>query len=318
LNIKLEQVLENGIDEVDFIYKYKNNVHLAFDYITIKMCMRQKLDYLLVQEAQKYGIHLKTAEKVVDLDQDKGHIIVKTDKSQYNGKYLVGADGAHSIVASKFFNINKKRAMAVEGEINITPDLKVDKNRMELHYGIIPHGYGWIFPKEKVLSIGIGSFSPSLKGLNKYYYKFKKEIGLGGHQELILKAHPIPLIKEKNPVLHTGHVLLTGDAAGLVDPLCGEGIYYALQTGIWAANAIINNNLQEYSAMIQKRILPELRQADILARLIYNALPVINRLVNSDPLIAENLLAVVYGKGTYKDLFRYLINKYSIFRQALS
>lgn len=318
LNVNLDKVIINAVDQVHFIYKHKNNVNLTFDYKTIKMCMRDTLDYHLVQETQKYPVHVKSTETVLAIVQYKDHVLVKTDKSQYRGKYLLGADGAHSIVASKVFNLNKKRAVAVEGEIMLPPEMNVCKNMIELHYGIIPHGYGWIFPKDKVLSIGIGSFLPSLKGLHNYYHKFKREIGLHQHREVILKAHPLPLLKENKPLLHTGNVLLAGDAAGLVDPLCGEGIYYALQTGIWAAQAILNDDLEGYTTTINKHVLPELKQASILAQIIYSTLPVINRLVNSDPSIAKSLLEVVYGLGTYQDLFKYLRGKYSLFSQAYS
>jgi flavin-dependent dehydrogenase len=275
--------------------------------------MRDKLDFSLVTKAKDKGIIVNSHEKATEIIQEENYTIVKTDKSEYKSKYIVGADGAHSITA-KHFNISKKYAIAIEAEILTTSKINFYKNDIGLYYGIIPHGYGWVFPKKDVISIGIGSFLPKVKGLKNYYYKFKKNIGLIDYKEKILRGHPIPILTHKNSKYNNGKILLAGDAAGLADPLSGEGIYYSLQSGIWAAEAIINSDLDEYTEKINSILIPQLKQAEILSKIIYNALPIINKLINSNPEIAKKLVEVIYGKSSYNDLFKYLTKKYSIFR----
>ncbi len=314
LDVDINKFVENEINNVDFIYKHKNTVNINFDYPVIKTSMRDKLDFGLINKSTNFGTIVNSSEKVEEINQKENYIVVKTDKTEYKSSFVVGADGAHSVTA-KHFNNTKKNAIAVEAEIINTPEMNVNKKTIELHYGIIPHGYGWIFPKKNVISIGIGSFLPKTKGLNDYYYKFKENIGFKNCEEKILKGHPIPILTHKNSNYNNGNILLVGDAAGLVDPLSGEGIYYALQSGIWAAEAIINKNSDKYTKIIKNKLLPQLKQAEILSKIIFNTLPVINKLINSNPDIAKKLVEVIYGKLTYNELFKYLTKRYSIFRQ---
>lgn len=314
LNLQeVDSVIETKIYNVQFIYKFDNCVSVNFDYPVVSMCMRDKFDHLLVKKAAKNGATVKSGEKALEIETGYREIKVITNQSFYKGKYFIGADGAHSI-AAKLFSNRKKNAIAVEAEISATAKTNFQKDKLELHYGIIPHGYGWIFPKKEVISLGIGSFLPSIKGLQKYYRSFKKGAGFENTKELILKAHPIPLPTERT--LCNERVVLIGDAAGLADPLCGEGIYYALKSGLLAAEALMQDKTGLYAESVTKHFLPQLRQAEKLSRIIYGALPLINRLVNSDPQIARKLVNVVYGSENYSDLFSYLAGKYNIFKRA--
>ncbi len=109
----------------------------------------------------------------------------------------------------------------------------------------LPGGYGWLFPKADHLNIGVGVFSPAqddgcrrLKqitrkllqsyaqqklGISTLDHVTGQQLGMGGHN-----------------YLPRGRVLLTGDAAGLVDPLTGEGIHSAITSGQAAAAAILS------------------------------------------------------------------------------
>ena len=119
---------------------------------------------------------------------------------------------------------------------------------MHLDFGAVPDGYGWVFPKNGHLNVGLYSESQQQKitrstlaeyiqkklGTPKFYGVIGQYLGMGGGG---------------NPHSHR-RVLLVGDAAGLVDPLTGEGIYHAIVSGQAAARAV-NSELTECGRAIE-------------------------------------------------------------------
>jgi geranylgeranyl reductase family protein len=115
----------------------------------------------------------------------------------------------------------------------------------------LPGGYGWLFPKADHINIGVGAFAPAtgasqaqLKqvtcallrdyaqqklGVTDLAHITGQQLGMGGHTYI---PH--------------GRVLLVGDAAGLVDPLTGEGIHSAIVSGQAAAAAILECDLNDH------------------------------------------------------------------------
>jgi flavin-dependent dehydrogenase len=116
-------------------------------------------------------------------------------------------------------------------------------------------------------------------------------------------AHPIP-IRTRRERLHQGRVLLVGDAAGLVDPLTGEGIRHAVESAHIAAQAVVGGNVAQYTALIEKNYAGDLDWARLLAHIIYNT----QRF--SFDWIVRNRLA-------FTDLMRILSNRMS-YRQFVA
>ena len=124
----------------------------------------------------------------------------------------------------------------------------------------LPGGYGWLFPKGDHINIGVGAFAPAdgtpatdlkqvtRKLLNDYaLHKLGistldhitgQHLGMGGHT-----------------YIPRGRVLLVGDAAGLVDPLTGEGIHSAIVSGQAAATAILSNT-KDLAAAYARELAP--------------------------------------------------------------
>jgi flavin-dependent dehydrogenase len=155
--------------------------------------------------------------------------------------------------------------IALEG--NVTPKVEFPpmwEDTLGLDVGTVPGGYGWIFPKGDHLNLGIGGWKyvgPDLKwhlkGLVEYYgYSMEDVWGQRGYH--------LP-IRQKYSPLADGNVALVGDAAGLVDPLTGEGIHSALWSGRSAAKHIaeyVNGDapdLSGYEREVMSEIVPELR-----------------------------------------------------------
>ncbi|MBP0483238.1 geranylgeranyl reductase family protein [Sagittula sp. M10.9X] len=185
---------------------------------------------------------------------------------------VVAADGVNSPTAKRLFGAAYDRdrigfALEVErpGDSGDAP-LRID-------FGAAEWGYGWQFPKADGTTIGLGGVlrrNPDMKAaLNAYL------AALGVTEDLTVKGQFLPFGAFR-AVPGRGRILLAGDAAGLVDPITGEGIAHALRSGELAARAAIralaagapDSALEVYTDALHP-IHSGLRQARILRQLMF-------------------------------------------------
>jgi flavin-dependent dehydrogenase len=117
------------------------------------------------------------------------------------------------------------------------------------------------------------------------------------------------------------HILLAGDAAGLIDPVTGEGITYALSSGLAAARALITGGMkpqavrEAYYGELKVPVLRELGWGRLLASLLYRSRKVRNYLFQQyGQQLAEAMGDVVLGRRTYADLCRSHLGLRRLFR----
>ncbi|MHB8577025.1 MAG: geranylgeranyl reductase family protein, partial [Dehalococcoidia bacterium] len=200
--------------------------------------------------------------------------------------FVVGADGANSTVA-RATGLGKGMAesVALEAEVCASAD-QLDRWRgvLNVDFGYRPWGYGWVFPKERRLSVGLvlpRGAGGTLRGhLNTYLKRLHLE-----HAEVErVVGHKLLFRHDNEPIAGDG-VLLAGDAAGLADEFTEEGIYYAIQSGVLAASAIRRAlldggaSLIGYQRLVDREIMPELRAAWLIARMFYGTLRLSPRLM---------------------------------------
>ena len=173
---------------------------------------------------------------------------VRSKNETFMGKFIIGADGVHSTIAKilSLRNDNPKhRGIAMRAYFDNVENLN---HEIEIHYeeSILP-GYAWIFPtSEHTANIGVGiltRFADST-GIRDLFYRFLERNNLAriklANAQMIensLRGCPLPIGSFPSERSYR-NVLLVGDAASFVDSLTGEGIYYALRSGEYAAEAI--------------------------------------------------------------------------------
>jgi len=132
-----------------------------------------------------------------------------------------------------------------------------------IDWGTLPGGYAWIFPKDDHISIGVGGPTEVSKYLKSYYHDIIEKFDIPVDELISYKAHRIPY-RTKPGKYSDGNILMVGDAAGLCEPLTGEGIYYAVRSGQIAAQTTIGYledksvGLNKYDEVINKEIVSEL------------------------------------------------------------
>lgn len=170
------------------------------------------------------------------------HYRTPEGERQVGARAVIGADGANSAVADQCIpGADKIRYVAAYHEIVRAPAAgraDYDATRCDVYYQgkLSPDFYAWIFPHGDTVSIGVGSANKGFS-LRKAVGALRASTGLDEVETVRREGAPIPL--KPLPRWDNGRdVLLAGDAAGVVAPASGEGIFYAMTGGRLAANSV--------------------------------------------------------------------------------
>ena len=212
---------------------------------------RDRFDEFLAHRASDAGAELIDQAPVVDASVSPESAKVRlADGREFSAKYLLGADGVNSIV-SRALGLRPKRKELNKVGLGMESDFHVgEEGVLEATDGnpsileVCPVNgrvsYGWVFPKREHLAIGIAGAGVHMRSLRPKFDVFCKSVE---------KRLGITLNLEKRRTFFLGgdglgsknvrqRAILIGDAAGFVDPLMGEGIAYAMKSGVFAASVI--------------------------------------------------------------------------------
>ncbi len=216
-------------------FKWQGEVLSAFDAPKpLVYTMRLDFDRLLFEAAGAAGTVAYEGSYIMDFDFQNNRIRIGNKNLQY--KILIGADGVNSAVARALFGRAfdpDKIGFGLECEVPGTATEGAPV--MQIDFRALPWGYGWDFPKSCGRSIGIGGVKSANPDMKRCMSEFLHQLDVD-ETDVQIRGQFLPFGDyRKQP--GRGNVLLAGDAAGLVDPLTGEGIAYALESGVYAAQA---------------------------------------------------------------------------------
>jgi geranylgeranyl reductase family protein len=246
------------------------------------MAVRENFDAFCLQQTLAAGnITFRKIESILALRELPTHIeldIATADGNQtLTAPVLIGADGSngqtrklahpedrHSeTVSPSAKDVWYTRGFALEATVPFA-DLPagIAAHDLVFDFAPVPGGYGWLFPKRDHINIGIGAFAPNDVGESHLKLVTRQLLTVYACEKLAVDLDRIDtritgqhLGMGGQAYTPRGRVLLTGDAAGLVDPLTGEGIHSAIVSGQSAAAAILSG-ADDVAATYAKNLQP--------------------------------------------------------------
>jgi geranylgeranyl reductase family protein len=264
LGCDLSSVVERTITEVVLTFRMSRPRVLVSPDPIVYMVRRSEFDHLLTERAVANGAQLLDETGVLDLSAER-HQTVFTARGTFTSDFVIGADGATGVTARALGLMSDRVLLpAVEHEVEVSPQAtRYWADKMSLDLGTLRASYGWIFPKADHLNVGVGGFGPH-GDFARYLKRYDRE-----HLDRRVPKRAsvrntfgsvLPLRRKDAPI-QKGRAMLIGDAAGLVEALTGEGIYYAVRSGQICARAILANAYFDYEAQIGRELMPDLLAA---------------------------------------------------------
>jgi geranylgeranyl reductase family protein len=243
----VDPVVEHVVDHLVVRVGYRGKLGRRSSEPLIDMTQRRRLDLHLAEQAAAGGAEFRDGVTVERIEMDDDGVTARVDGAPVRASFLVGADGANGVV-SKAAGLGDGivRGVALEGNV---PWGVLGREPYEgsawVELGIVPGGYGWVFPKGDHANLGVGGWMTEGPKLRSHLDRLAREHGVDPSALEGVRGHRLPM-RKLGAAAARGRVLLVGDAAGLVDPLSGDGMYEAFVSAQRASAAILDGRPESY------------------------------------------------------------------------
>jgi geranylgeranyl reductase family protein len=241
LPVDPEPVVEHVVDRMALRLNYGSRFERGGRRPLVLMTQRRRLDHFLAERAAQAGADFRDGVRVRALELDGDGATVDVDGARLRGDVVVGADGANGVVArAAGIETRYAHGVAYEGNVAYRGDEEERyRGKALIELGIVPGGYGWLFPKGDHANVGVGGWESEGPKLREHLWRLCREYGIAPERVKALRGHRLPLRRPGACPAH-GRAILVGDAAGLVDPLTGDGMYEAFVSSRLASEAILD------------------------------------------------------------------------------
>jgi geranylgeranyl reductase family protein len=253
-------VVEEEIDLVELRFRYGDSVVRRARAPVVLMTQRHRLDAFLLDAARERGADVREAT-TVQLGPDDS--LALSTGERIRAETIVGADGANGISAKALgLGAGIVHGVAYEGNVPYgTIDRERYARRAVIELADIPGGYGWVFPKGDHANVGVGAWQSEGPRIREHLRRVCEAHGLDPDALESLRGHRLPLRRPGTRIARE-RALLLGDAAGLIDPVSGDGMYECFVSSRLAAEAILDllagraASLEPYEAALEGALAP--------------------------------------------------------------
>jgi geranylgeranyl reductase family protein len=259
LPFSVEPVVEDRITRARCRLRYGPAIERSSDRVLCLMTQRRRLDAFLVERAAEAGAEFRDGVRVT-VDSDTR---IRVDGAVVEADAVIGADGANGVTArSLSLGGGIVNGVALEGNLpydRLPPDCW--RGMLVLELATVPGGYGWIFPKGDHVNVGVGGWGAEGPRLRQHLRILCEHHGIELRQLSGLRGHRLPM-RRSGTVLARGRALLVGDAAGVLDPVSGDGMYEAFVSSRLAAEHTLDllagraDSLAPYEASVHRELDP--------------------------------------------------------------
>ncbi len=242
-------VVEEEVDLVELRFRYGDSVTREARQPVIRMTQRRRLDAFLLDAARERGVEVREGTTI--------------DPLSAPADVVVGADGANGTTA-KAFDLGGGIVHGVAYEGNVSYRV-LDRDRYArraiVELADIPGGYGWVFAKGDHVNVGVGAWQSEGPRLREHLARLCDAHAIDADSVEALRGHRLPLRRPGTPIA-SGRALLVGDAAGLIDPVSGDGMYECFVSAELATTSILDllagraGGLEAYGVALDAAVAP--------------------------------------------------------------
>ena len=247
----VDPVVEHVVDRMVVRVRYGTKFARRSTERLIDMTQRKRLDLHLAEQAAGAGAEFRDGVAVERVGIDGEGVQARVGGTSIHASFLVGADGANGIVAKAAgLGDGVVRGVALEGNVPWSALEREPYDRTAwVELGVVPGGYGWVFPKGDHANLGVGGWMTEGPKLRDHLDRLARIHGVDPSSLEGVRGHRLPMRKLGAPAAR-GRVLLVGDAAGLVDPLSGDGMYEAFVSARLAATAVLEGRPESFEGAL--------------------------------------------------------------------
>jgi geranylgeranyl reductase family protein len=245
LPFSIEPVVEDAVDRLECGLRYRRRFTRHARAPLAYMTQRRRLDHFLLQKAAEAGAEVREGETA--------------DARELDARIVIGADGCNGSSA-KQLELADGVVHGVALEANYPHEPRFAR-AMVLEIAVIRGGYGWVFPKGDHVNVGVGGNGEEGPKLRAELRRMCEAYGIDPDAAEDTRGYRLPL-RLPGTQLARGRTAVIGDAAGLVDPFSGDGMYEAFLSAQLVADAALDvlagraENLDAYQAAVERRIAP--------------------------------------------------------------
>jgi len=239
LPFSVDPVVEDVVDRFEFRLSYGRRVVKRSSGDLVRMTQRRRLDAFLAERAAEAGAEFRDGVRVSAVEASNGTVAVVAGGDRVEADAVVGADGVNGVTARALgLRGQPVYGVALEGNVPYTEVAEERfRGRAVLELGIVSGGYGWVFAKGDHVNVGVGGWEREGPRLRPLLDGLCVEHGIRPEVVTGLRGFRLPLRGTGDPVAN-GRAVLVGDAAGLVDPISGDGMYEAFVSATLAAEGV--------------------------------------------------------------------------------
>ena len=316
LPFSLDPVVEDVIQGAIIQMRHGRQVALRHDKPLTYITQRSRLDHFLVERAQEAGAEFRDGQRVrqvLSLGDGSYELTVGNGAAPevHRARVVIGADGANGIVGSSLgYEHAEESGVGLEGNLPC-PDGPPEwlRGNVVLQLGAMTGGYGWLFPKEDHVNVGVGCWKATGGELRPQLHALCRSYGIDPDRLESLRGHHLPMLRNGS-VLAAGGSALIGDAAGLIDPLSGEGIHAAISSGATVAPVVHGylrgevDSLRDYQTLVERELLPDVAASHALMEVFHLYPPPFIWVLQRSDRVWSHCAKLIRGDERYADVVR--------------
>ncbi len=239
LPIDVTPVVEDRIHTAELGFGYSDRFVRTSEEPVVYMTQRRRLDEHLASTAADAGADFRDGVRVRTIAMDATGGVVSTDTDRLTASVVIGADGCNG-VSAKQLGLGAGVTYGVAYEGNVGWDVLDEshwRGRLLLEFATVPGGYAWIFPKGDHANVGVGGWGREGGNLKAHLARLCSQYDVPSDRVTSARGYRLPLRDPAAPIA-SARALVVGDAAGLVDPMSGDGMFEAFLSSRVAAGAV--------------------------------------------------------------------------------